>query len=171
MKPISLKTDSLKTMKKTFPQAKQSGAALVIGLVLLVILTLLAITGMNTSTTELIMAGNEQYRQNAFQAAETGRENALRVLATVPTDGSVKTVAETPVVVGAKETFETTSQYIGEDQDIAGYRVGAFVGNHYTVRSTGRSARNALAEHEQGAFVIAGGSGGGGQPGNPGAPL
>jgi len=55
------------------------------------------------TTIQLIMAGNEQYRQNAFQAAETGRENALRVLATVPTDGSVKTVAETPVVLSTGE--------------------------------------------------------------------
>ena len=39
----------------------ERGAALVIGLVLLLILTLLAVTGMNTATTELVMAGNEQY--------------------------------------------------------------------------------------------------------------
>jgi type IV pilus assembly protein PilX len=156
--------------RTTSSQRKQQGAALVIGLVLLVILTLLAITGMNTSTTELIMAGNEQFRQKAFQASETGRENALRRLATVPTDGKVITVPEKAVVDGAAETYTTTSQYIGEDQDIAGYKVGAFVGNHYVVTSTGRSSRNAAADHEQGAFVIAGGSGGSGA-GDPDAPL
>jgi type IV pilus assembly protein PilX len=158
-------------MNRTLSHRKQRGAALVIGLVLLAILTLLAITGMNTSTTELIMAGNEQFRQNAFQASETGREMALKKLATIPTDGVKVTVPETPIVTGGKETYTTTSQYIGEDQDIAGYKANAFIGNHYMITSTGKSARNAQAEHEQGAFVIAGGGGPSGGPGMPGAPL
>jgi type IV pilus assembly protein PilX len=158
-------------MNRTSSYRKQHGAALVIGLVLLTILTLLAITGMNTSTTELIMAGNEQFRQNAFQAAETGRENALKKLSGIATDGSVVRVDETPVTTGSKETYSTTSQYIGQDSDLAGYKVGAFVGNHYIVTSTGRSSRNAQADHEQGAFVVAGGGGGSSGPGNPGAPL
>ena len=55
----------------------QRGAALVVGMVLLVILTLLAISGMNTATTELLMAGNEKYQENAFQAAETGIERTM----------------------------------------------------------------------------------------------
>jgi hypothetical protein len=52
-------------------------AALVVGLVLLMILTLLAISGMNTSTLELQMAGNFQFSQNAFQAAEIGLQRAM----------------------------------------------------------------------------------------------
>jgi type IV pilus assembly protein PilX len=52
----------------------QRGAALVVGLLLLLVLTLLAISGMNTSTLELVMAGNTQFYQNAFQASETGIE-------------------------------------------------------------------------------------------------
>ena len=56
---------------------KQDGAALVVGLVLLVVVTVLAVSGMNTATTELAMARNDQNYENAFQAAETGLENAL----------------------------------------------------------------------------------------------
>jgi hypothetical protein len=56
---------------------KQSGAALVVGLLLLVVITVLAISGMNTATTELAMARNDQGYENAFQAAETGLEAAL----------------------------------------------------------------------------------------------
>jgi type II secretory pathway pseudopilin PulG len=149
---------------------KQQGAALVIGLVLLTILTLLAITGMNTSTTELIMAGNEQFRQNAFQAAETGRENALKGLPLVNTKGIPETVPPTAVAAGSPDTYTTTSKWLAEDQEIAGYKAGAFIGNHYMVTSTGKSARNAQADHEQGAFVLNGG-GGENDPGNPGAPL
>lgn len=56
---------------------KQSGAALIVGLLLLVVITVLAISGMSTATTELAMARNDQNYENAFQAAETGLEAAL----------------------------------------------------------------------------------------------
>ncbi len=56
---------------------KQQGAALVVGLMLLVVITVLAISGMNTATTELAMARNNQAYENAFQAAETGIATAL----------------------------------------------------------------------------------------------
>ena len=64
-------------MKNISLQEHQSGAALVVGLVLLVVVTVLAVSGMNTATTELAMARNDQNYENAFQAAETGLENAL----------------------------------------------------------------------------------------------
>ena len=56
---------------------RQQGAALVVGLLLLVVITVLAISGMNTATTELAMARNDQSFEYAFQAAETGLENVL----------------------------------------------------------------------------------------------
>ena len=55
----------------------QSGAALVVGLILLLVLTILAISGMTTASLELQMAGNEQYQERAFQAAEAGIEQAI----------------------------------------------------------------------------------------------
>lgn len=55
----------------------QNGAALVVGLILLVVVTVLAVSGMNTATTELAMARNDQNYETAFQAAETGLERAL----------------------------------------------------------------------------------------------
>jgi type IV pilus assembly protein PilX len=64
-------------MKMLHSHKKQQGAALVIGLILLVVITVLAISGMNTATTELAMARNDQNYENAFQAAETGLEQAL----------------------------------------------------------------------------------------------
>ena len=55
----------------------QQGAALVVGLMLLVVITVLAISGMNTATTGLAMARNDQAYEDAFQAAETGIATAL----------------------------------------------------------------------------------------------
>lgn len=142
----------------------QRGAALVIGLVLLLVLTLLAITGMNTATSELIMAGNEQYRENAFRAAEAGIERAVSLLSTVPQSGTPVVESDIPVPgANAGEEFTTSSRYVGDDLNLPGFSAGKFVGFHYEITSTGVSARNANSRQVQGAFVIqsAGGSGGG----------
>ena len=64
-------------MNKLIQRKQQDGAALVVGLILLVVITVLAISGMNTATTGLAMARNDQNYENAFQAAETGLERAL----------------------------------------------------------------------------------------------
>ncbi len=64
-------------MNSRISPQKQTGAALVVGLILLVVITVLAISGMNTATTELAMARNDQNYENAFQAAETGLAAAL----------------------------------------------------------------------------------------------
>jgi len=64
-------------MKNYNAKNSQNGAALVVGLVLLVVVTVLAVSGMNTATTELAMARNDQNFENAFQAAEAGLDDAL----------------------------------------------------------------------------------------------
>jgi type IV pilus assembly protein PilX len=64
-------------MNALIQRKRQEGAALVVGLILLTVITVLALSGMNTATTELAMARNDQNYENAFQAAETGLEQAL----------------------------------------------------------------------------------------------
>ncbi len=66
---------------------QQQGAALIVGLVLLLVLTVLGVSGMNMAVLELNMTGNSQARQMAFQAAETGIDVAL--------SGPVNTAAAT----------------------------------------------------------------------------
>jgi len=140
---------------KRFPK-RQRGAALVVGLIMLAILTLLAITAMNTSSTELIMAGNEQFRERAFQMAEGGIEQAVRTLSKVPQDGN--TVTKTAVsTLTTDDSYTTASVYTGEDDDVPGYSAGKFVGLHYRIDSTGKSVRNSLSVHQQGAYVLGGG--------------
>lgn len=51
---------------------RQRGTVLVVALVLLLVLTLLGVTAMNTTTLEERMAFNSQEINRAFQAAETG---------------------------------------------------------------------------------------------------
>lgn len=144
-------------------RSKQRGAALVIGLLMLVILTLLAISGMNAASTELIMAGNEQYRQKAFNAAASGIEDALTKLATIPQDPSTPSeVEKTAVEDGdADDAFATSSLYMGDSQNVSGFSASRFVGLNYEITSTGTAARNATSVQTQGAYVVqsAGGNG------------
>lgn len=62
----------MKTLHKPLPAygRRQAGAALVTGLIFMVILTLLAIAAMRTTTLEELMARNARDRDLAFQAAE-----------------------------------------------------------------------------------------------------
>lgn len=133
---------------------RQRGAALVIGLILLLVLTLLAVTSMNTASTELVMAGNEQYRQNAFQAAETGIEQALVKLPGVNQATTPQTIEERPVTDSTTDRYIVTGQYMGSDYNLRGFSAGKFVGFHYQLTSTGASARNAASLNVQGAVVI-----------------
>lgn len=149
-------------MRKLSLHKKQRGAALIIGLILLAIITLLAVVGMNISNSELASATSEQLRMRAFQAAESGVESGLIEVFNVGTAvGAEKKVGPTAVPGSAKntasgaavDTAETVSAYRGESQLVDGYG-NNFISFHYDVDSIGRSARNAVAEHIQGAYVI-----------------
>jgi Tfp pilus assembly protein PilX len=135
--------------------SRQSGAALVVGLILLLVLTVLAISGVNSASLEFFMAGNEQFRQNAFQAAETGIERAM-VLGTYNPG-----VAIAPPINGANTPTDNyaatiTRQLNGAPQPaIWGNSWNSFSTYHFEIASTGTAVRNASALNNQGVAVIA----------------
>lgn len=55
----------------------QQGAALLVALMFLVILTLLSVHAMRSSTMELRMAGNEQERRLGFDSAQSARDAVI----------------------------------------------------------------------------------------------
>lgn len=134
--------------------AAQRGAALVVGLLLLAVITVLAIAGMNTSTLELQMAGNTQFRQNAFQAAEVGIEQVMRS-GKLQTDAVVPEAAQT--VSGSTDTYETSVKHScaeGMWANAVGYSMGKDARITFDVTSTGRSARGATAVNTQSFYVV-----------------
>jgi type IV pilus assembly protein PilX len=133
--------------------SRQRGAALAVGLILLLVLTVLAVSGMNTASMELVMAGNEQYRQRAFHASETGIELALADLPSVPQTGAVMSV-DRALTGDTESDVVTASQYMGDDLNLTGFSAGKFVGLHYQISSVGTSARNSQSQQFQGAYVI-----------------
>lgn len=144
---------------------RERGAALVIALLLLLTLTILALSGINTATTELAMAGNEQYRRNAAQAATAGIEQAITQLGAVST-----TAGAAPTVVGptllpesASDRYTISTRFIGDELGLPQSSADKFIGLHYQIDSTGTSLRNASDAQSQGVMVVAasGSSGGG----------
>ncbi len=153
------------TAIKTIRHNTQKGAALVVGLMLLVVITVLAISGMNTAATELAMARNDQVYENAFQTAEAGLENALA-------QGGFNTVANANItqVVSTNEQFTATIQFenatIVPDQAFslgAGSGIAAY---HFLATSTGESRRlpgsetdrDSTAVHTQAFYIVGPGS-------------
>jgi type IV pilus assembly protein PilX len=140
--------------------ARQSGAALVVGLILLVVLTLLAVSGMNTASTELRMAGNEQYRKRAFEASEAGIE---RSIATGPFNPNAPPTAVAATPIDAAMPDDQYSLLItpaGSTAAPPGYSLKAFSAEHFTIQSQGFSFRqgstyqNAASTHTQGLFLV-----------------
>lgn len=101
------------TSRKTlrFDRQRQTGAALVVSLLLLVVITVLAISGMNTATTELAMARNDQAYEDAFQAAETG-------LATALSQGRFETTTLSSVPVNISEYQKVATEIQFEDSTL-----------------------------------------------------
>lgn len=73
---------------RSITRQKQNGAALVVGLVLLLILTLLGVSGLGTATTEVRLADNNKQREFAFQAAESGVNEAILSGGLIAIDGT-----------------------------------------------------------------------------------
>lgn len=140
------------------PGKQQRGAALVVGLIMLVILTLLALTGTNTARTELVMAQNEQYRKNASLAASAGIERAIADLGDVPAvagaDPTESGIVELSELSAAR--FETSARYVGDEVNLPQSSVNKFIGLHYEIESTGTTTvRDAEERQRQGVMVVA----------------
>jgi Tfp pilus assembly protein PilX len=140
-------------------RTRQHGAALVVGLVLLMVLTVLAISTMRTATLELTMAGNAQYRENAFQLAESGIAAVLqdveqRRAAALPVEDCDTAVPGPEVDVpelGGR--YQTRICLVGSTVDYPGSSVGQLRQLHYRIESWGRAQRNAETRHVRGFYV------------------
>jgi type IV pilus assembly protein PilX len=132
----------------------QSGAALVIGLILLLVVTILAVSGVVTATLELRMVSNYGAQETAFQTAEAGIEQGLANMP-VSTSTVITRTFDNPSTGG---TAAVEMSYEGESSSpvtIEGYSLGAGIqAYHFEVRSTANEAGDAVSEHTQGFFIV-----------------
>lgn len=130
----------------------QRGASLVIGLVLLMILSVLAISTMNSATFGLTMAGNAQYSENAFQMAETGIEVTM-TMPNISDQGPPRANLTTVRDAGNNPigTYQTNTTYMecgrafGQGEEFRAY--------HFQTDSTGTSARDATSLNQQDFYI------------------
>jgi len=142
-------------------RSTQQGAALVVGLMLLVVITVLAISGMNTATTELALVRNDQAHEDAFQAAESGIETAL-------SQGQFATVGATSMtqIPSSHQNIATTIQFedstmvpdkafsLGVGSGIAAYHFLA-TSQADLFRDPGNTTdRDSSATHSQAFYVV-----------------
>jgi type IV pilus assembly protein PilX len=142
---------------------KQSGAALVVSLVMLVVISILAISSINSATTELAMARNDMNYENAFQAAETGLEQSL-------SQGRFNPLADTNLVQNVTGNESVTSLIEYEDATLVPDRafslgVGSGIAAYHFIATAtaeskragtagGATDRDASATHTQAFYVV-----------------
>lgn len=136
--------------RRTAPMAAQRGATLIVGLVLLLVLTVVGVSGMNTATMEINMAANTQFQQDAFQMTEDGID----------------------VMIGTRDyttelarTLEWTGNPNVDRRAVTTYRLNTGVPDvafsdeeyeafHFDVTAIGRGPRNAQSQHTQSFYVV-----------------
>jgi Tfp pilus assembly protein PilX len=149
-------------MRRSAFADREAGAALVIGLLLLAVITVLAVSGMNTATTELAIARNVQGYENAFQAAESGLEHALA-------QGTYSTLASVTLshaIAGTNDTVTTTIEFdtetlvpdrafsLGIGSGISAYHFIATSRAESRRSASGTTDRDSSAQHSQAFYVV-----------------
>ncbi len=146
-------------MKNNLPGSRQRGATLIIGLVLLLVLSVLAVSTMSGASFGLTMVGNTQYAEDAFQMAETGVD--LTIASGGWTSAAMPDVPQTQVndpdgneigtyaaTRGFQETTAASGFSQGEDDN------GTFQRCHFRVVATGTSQRGASSQNTQEFYLI-----------------
>ncbi len=90
---------------------KQSGAVLVVSLIILLLLTMLGVTSMESTVLQEKMAGNSNDYNRALQAAEAGLregENWISDLSSVPAASGSPTSSQVWVLDGPADSSETS---------------------------------------------------------------
>lgn len=143
------------------PHRRERGAALIIGLILMMVITVLGVSGMNMATLELTMAGNTQSQEAAFQAAETGIDIPLA-------QGNYTTAAPTnvgplPLGDGSYQTQSVTTCVTTTPVPDRAFSMGTSTGTaqafHFDIVSVGTGPRNAVSTHNQSFYVVGPGGG------------
>jgi type IV pilus assembly protein PilX len=138
------------TQPQQTPAARQRGATLIVGLVLLMVLTIVGVSGMNTATMEVQMAANTQFQQDAFQITEDALDIVL---------GTRDYTTEANRVVDwlGDPNFDrrAVSVYrLNTPVPDAAYSAGEVEAFHFDITAVGRGPRNATSTHTQSFYVV-----------------
>ena len=118
---------------------EQRGTALVAGLLLLTLISLLGLAGAAAAQVELQLARNEQFRENAVSAASAGIEIAIRQVTSSPPEAvPVRVHASLP---DSSDQVEIRTRFLGYEFDLPQEPGARVAGAHYEILSTGHAPR------------------------------
>ena len=149
------------TNRQTHPRLtaarRQRGAALIVGLVLLLVLTVLGVSTMRTAALELVMAGNVQFRENAFQLASSGLDSVIRqardrAVPLVAVDGWQQDLGTTRIDALDGE-FETAVRYRGEGSPYGGFSSSEYRFQHFQADAEGRTDQRGARSLQSQGFI------------------
>lgn len=119
----------------------QRGSALVVGLLLLSLITLLGLAGAAAAQVELQLARNEQFRENAASAAAAGLEIAIRhVTASTPDTVPARL---TGMFAASGDRYEVTTRLMGWEYGLPQRPGASLAAAHFEILSAGFSGRGA----------------------------
>ncbi len=134
---------------------RERGAILIVSLILLVVLTMLGVTGIKTSTIEETMAANLQEGNRAFQAAETGIAVAFANAAAFDLTADYTVPSAAIGLLGTQQTSTTSFEGWSAPPLDSGYSATSFRSAHFRILSTGTAGGNASSTVTAGAYQIA----------------
>jgi hypothetical protein len=121
--------------------ARAAGSALVVGMLLLSVVSLLALAAASAAHVELQLARNEQFRENAANAASAGIEIAI---SRIVTDSTVNSAIFSGSLPQTADSFDVRIRFLGYEQPLPQAPDRNLAGAHFEIVATGRSGRGAM---------------------------
>lgn len=121
----------------------QQGSALIVGLLLLAVVSLLGLAAGSAAHVELLLARNERFRENAANAASAGLEIALRRIVTASSPSTVPPQFSASLP-GTADTCDVQLRWLGLEAGLPQAPGASLAGAHFEIIATGRSGRRAL---------------------------
>ncbi|MGI9290568.1 MAG: pilus assembly PilX family protein [Gammaproteobacteria bacterium] len=136
----------------------ESGAAMVVALLMLLVMTILGVSTMSTATMEMRMAANDRFSENAFQLAETGLDTDRAELSQgtlqPPPAGVANTCSTQQAAVTVADlggTYQTQICFIGDLPDLSAQSsLGKIRTYHFQNNSQGVANGQATSLHRMG---------------------
>lgn len=147
----------MQIFSRTPKQHAQAGSALPVSLIMLLLLTILGVSGLQMARSQLQMTGYEQFHALALRAAENAIEDAL--VNQVNTD-AMPLITDTALDFGTSIQGQTTRQYLMQGPVPSGgasLANGQFAAYHFEINGTGTAPANTQATVTQGIYIIASG--------------
>ncbi len=126
----------------SFKPRTQTGAALVVSLILLLVLTVVGLSAVENVALQSRMARNGEFKVEAYQIAlsELSAQQTMLVLDIAPldtalADGTLNQVGDDIVMQPGSVTQTVSYNYVGTGIPPEGFSIDTFIGRHFELNS------------------------------------